>query len=132
MRWKPCPRVYTQLHRPTRRPTRRDFLLRQRNAADAGPRQRPASPVHPFYFCYIHDTGRIRFGCGNARQTLAVFEAAAVGEIAPITELCDLFDRETLQGQDMSLYDRLLNDVIAHIRQTHNREQTAGLAVGRC
>ena len=55
------------------------FFLRQRNAASAGPRQRPASPVHPFYFCYIRDNGSIRFGCGNARQTLAVYEAAATG-----------------------------------------------------
>ena len=106
------------------------FFLRQRNAADAGPRQRPGSPVHPFYFCYIHDNGSIRFGCGNARQTLAVFEAAAVGENAPITELCDHFDRETPQGRDMSLYDRLLNDVIAHIRQTHNSAQIEGLRSG--
>ena len=104
------------------------FCLRQRNAA-AGPRQRPASPVHPFYFCYIHDSDSIRFGCGNARQTLAVFEAAAVGKTAPITELCDRFDRETQQGRDMSLYDKLLNDVIAHLRQTHNREQAAGLGL---
>ena len=85
--------------------------------------------MHPFYFCYIQDGGNIRFGCGNARQTLAVFESAAVGETAPIIELCDRFDRETQQGRDMSLYDKLLSDVVAHIRQTHNREQTAGLGL---
>ena len=106
------------------------FFLRQRNAADAGPRQRPASPVHPFYFCYIQDNGSIRFGCGNARQTLAVFEAAATGITAPITELCDRFDQETKQARDMSLYDKLLNDVIAHIRQTHNSAQIEGLRSG--
>jgi HKD family nuclease len=106
------------------------FFLRQRNAADASSRQRPGSPVHPFYFCYIQDTGNIRFGCGNARQTLAVFEAAAVGKTAPITELCDRFDRETQQGRDMLLYDKLLNDVIAHIRQTHNSAQIEGLRTG--
>ena len=106
------------------------FFLRQRNAAQAGPRQRPASPVHPFYFCYIQDNGNIRFGCGNARQTLAVYEAAATGITAPITELCDRFDRETQRGRDMSLYDKLLNDVIAHIRQTHNSAQIEGLRTG--
>ena len=58
-----------------------------------------------------------------------MFEATATGITAPITELCDSFDRETRQGRDMSLYDKLLNDVIAHIRQTHNREQTAGLGL---
>ena len=105
------------------------FFLRQRNAAQASTLQRPASPVHPFYFCYIQDDSHIRFGCGNARQTLAVFEAAASGKTAPITELCDDFDRETQHGRDMSLYDKLLSDVIAHIRQTHNREQTTGLGL---
>ena len=105
------------------------FFLRQRNAASAGPRQRTASPVHPFYFCYIQNNSNIRFGCGNARQALAVFEAAATGIAAPINELCDRFDRETQHGRDMSLYDKLLNDVITHIRQTHNREQTAGLGL---
>ena len=105
------------------------FFLRQRNTSDAGPRQRLASPVHPFYFCYIHDNGNIRFGCGNARQALAVFDAATAGKTSPITELCDRFDRETDQGQDMTHYDKLLVDTIAHIRQTHNREQTAGLGL---
>ena len=105
------------------------FCLRQRNATEAGPRQRLASPVHPFYLVYIHENGNVRFGCGNARQTLAVFEAAAAGKATVITELCDQFDQETQQGQDMSLYENLLNHVIAHIRQTHNREQTVGLGL---
>ena len=106
------------------------FFLRQRNAGDAGSRQRPASPVHPFYFTYIHDSGNIRFGCGNARQTLAVFEAAATGQTAPITELCDRFDQETKQGRDMAQYEKLLNDVIAHIRQAHGNTQAHQLSIG--
>ena len=106
------------------------FFLRQRNAGDAGSRQRPASPVHPFYFAYIHDSGNIRFGCGNARQTLAVFEAAATGQTAPITELCDRFDQETKQGRDMAQYEKLLNDVIAHIRQAHGNTQAHQLSIG--
>ena len=67
------------------------FFLRQRNVGNAGSRQRPSSLVHPFYFAYIHNGGNIRFGCGNARQTLAVFEAAVAGQTSPITELCDRF-----------------------------------------
>ena len=106
------------------------FFLRQRNVGDAGSRQRPASPVHPFYFAYIHDSGNIRFGCGNARQTLAVFEAAAAGQTAPITELCDRFDQETKQGRDMAQYEKLLNDVIAHIRQAHANTQAHQLSIG--
>ena len=106
------------------------FFLRQRNAAEAATGQRPASPRHPFYFCYIQFDGRIRFGCGNLRQILEAFQAAAVGKTAPITALCDQFDRETKQGQDMSLYNKLVNDAIAHIRQAHNATQIEGLRSG--
>ncbi len=107
------------------------FCLRQRNAGDVGSRQRAASPVHPFYFVYLHDNGNIRYGCATARQALAVFDAATAGETAPITELCDRFDRETDQGRDMARYDKLLTDAIAHIRQAHGATQTRGLGSGR-
>ena len=107
------------------------FCLRQRNAGDVGSRQRAASPVHPFYFVYLHDNGNIRYGCANARQALAVFDAATAGETAPITELCDRFDHETDQGRDMSRYDKLLTAAIAHIRQAHGTTQTRGLGSGR-
>ncbi len=106
------------------------FCLRQRNAGDADARRRAASPVHPFYFVYLHDDGRIRYGCGNARQALTVFEAAAAGRTAVITQLCDRFDRETAQGRDMSRYDQLLDDALAHIRQSHAATQAQGLRLG--
>ena len=115
------------------------FCLRQRNAGpDAGAaadptaaaRRRTASPRHPFYFVYILDDGVIRLGCANLPQTLAVFEAAAAGQTAPITALCDRFDRETEQGRNMAFYDRLLTDAIAHIVQAHAGAQLEGLALG--
>ena len=116
------------------------FCLRQRNAgpaadaanpapADAAHR-RTASPRHPFYFVYILDDGAIRFGCANLPQTLAVFEAAAAGQTAPITALCDRFDRETEQGRNMAPYERLLTGAIAHIIQAHASAQLDGLALG--
>ena len=105
------------------------FFLRRRNAA-TGPRRQAASPVHPFYFTYIQNDGTVRFGCGNARQTLAVFEAAAAGKTQALTTLCDQFDRETDQGRDMAFYNKLLTETVAHISRSHSRVQTAGLGIG--
>ena len=120
------------------------FCLKQRNAgdADAGTggnagrganadsRRQVASPRHPFYFVYILDSGAIRFGCANLVQTLAVFEAAAAGRTAPLTALCDRFDRETEQGRNMAHYDQLLNDAVAHIAQSSAGAQLGGLGMG--
>ena len=105
------------------------FLLRQVNAA-TGARQSTASPVHPFYLVYIKDDGTIRFGCSNTRQALQAFERAAAGEPRPIAKLCDWFDRETNQGNDMKHYDGLLNSVIAHIRQALASTAIAGIGQG--
>ena len=105
------------------------FFLRQRNAS-ADRRQRPASPVHPYYLVYIHDDGAIRFGCGSAQQILGVFDSATMGKTSAITDLCDRFDSETDQGRDMSRYDRLLNDVVSHIRQSHTGSQIRQLRMG--
>ena len=62
------------------------FLLRQRNAA-MDVRQKPVSPIHPFYAVYIQADGHIRYGCANTRQVLNVFESAAAGKTEPITPL---------------------------------------------
>lgn len=94
------------------------FMLRQRNADPPEANRRYASPLHPRYLVYIKDDGSIRFGCANARQVLHAFEAAALGRTAPIQELCDEFDRDTKQGQEMERYNALLNDVLAHVRQS--------------
>ena len=106
------------------------FFLRQRNTAKLDSRRRAASPVHPFYLVYLRDDGNIRYGCANARQALGVFEASAAGHAAPITELCDRFDRETAQGKDMAVYDKLLTGALAHIRQSHAATQAQGLRAG--
>ena len=95
------------------------FFLRQRNAANNESGQQFSSPVHPYYFVYIQDNGAIRYGCTNVRHILAVFEATAAGKSLPIVQLCDRFDRETDLGRNMSHYDRLLDDSIAHIRQSY-------------
>ena len=106
------------------------FFLRQRNvSSDASEYCRLASPVHPFHFVYIQDNGNIRHGCLNVRQILEVFQATAIGKTKPIAELCNHFDQKTNYGQNMVLYDKMLNDAIAHIRQTYNQEQTKGLGL---
>ena len=102
------------------------FFLRLRTA-DSDPRQQTASPVHPYYATYIRDDGHIRFGCGNAAQILSLFESVAADRTDVNLRLCDLFDRETDHGRNMVAYDKLLQDCIAGIRQSHDRKQAAGL-----
>ena len=104
------------------------FFLRQRNAS-TDQREKRASPVHPYYAVYVRDNGHIRYGCGHARQVLELFESVALGKTAPLQKLCDQFDRETQNGQDMARYDELLNAVIAHIGGADNAAQIRQLGI---
>lgn len=107
------------------------FFLRQLNANTAPkPRQRIASPIHPFYAVHIGYDGYIRFGCANARQVLEAFEAATAGKTDAILSLCDRFNAETDNGRNMKRYDALLNAVLAHIAQVNRSVQAGGLGLG--
>ena len=104
------------------------FLLRQRDAS-ADKREKVASPVHPYYAVYVRDSGDIRYGCANAKQVLELFESVAVGKTEPLQKLCDQFDGETQNGQDMARYDQLLNAVIAHIGGANKSTQVQNLGL---
>ena len=83
------------------------FFLRQTNANPETP-DKTTSPVAPHYAVYVRDDGTIRHGCANAQQILDIFEAAAVGKTEPIQEMCNLFNMETDNGQQMERYDALI------------------------
>ena len=106
------------------------FFLRQLNTSD-NQQKNVASPVHPYYFVYIRESGNIRYGCANAKQILSVLEGVSVGKTTPLLHLCQQFDGETRQGQDMSLYDKLVTNAISHIRQAHSRAQARGAQTSR-
>ena len=101
------------------------FFLRRRNSTN-DKREKMASPIHPYYLAYIRNNGEIRYGCGNAGQVLELFESVAIGKFEPIQGLCDQFDHDTQNGEDMARYDKLLNIVFDEIgranKRTHIRE----------
>ena len=105
------------------------FFLRQRNAG-TDKREKTASPIHPFQAVYIRNTGDVRYGCGNTRQVLDLFESSTVGKTGALQQLCDQFDRQTDNGRDMALYNRLLDAVILHIDKVHRGVQTRNLGIG--
>ena len=104
------------------------FFLRHQNASTDNQRK-TASPIHPFYTVYIRNNGDIRYGCGNTRQALDLFESAAVGKTQPLQDLCIQFDIETHNGENMGRYNELLKTVIHHINMAHTTTQTNSMGL---
>ena len=102
------------------------WLLRQRNATTRRNARVP-SPVHPHYLVYIRNNRDIRIGCANTKRALELFEEAAVGNSEPLMNLCDQFDNEISNGNDMSTYNDLLDVVVRHINRRHTSTQARNI-----
>ena len=87
--------------------------------ANALPGTTSPSPVFPCYLVYVMANGQIRYGCANAERILKLFEDACYNRPEPLQALCDQFDEETQLGRNMEVYNKLLRESLAHVRQEH-------------
>ena len=114
------------------------FCLRHRTASlkpsDASRHTRDSSklnPLAPYYLVYIHDDGTVRFSFAQPKETMLLLRDLAAGEPVAFKMLCDLFDKRTQGGADMSHFDGLLYKTLASIEHTFQRRAAASLLSGR-
>ncbi len=106
------------------------FCLRHKNQ----PQEKASSNVNPlgaYYLLYIRDDGTVRFNFTHAKNTLTLFQKLCAGQVEPYKELCDLFDRETENGENMAVYNDLLGKAVKSITGTFKKRVAAGLTAGR-
>lgn len=90
------------------------FVLKRKNSGISKD-EKTASPIHPFYITHIDFQGKVSIGCTNARKVLELFHSSTLGQNNALQKLCDWFDVETSQGQEMFKYSNLLKRVVEHI-----------------
>lgn len=115
------------------------FCLRHRTAAAE---RQPASPgrpsdsarlnpLSPYYLVYVHDDGTVRYSFAQPKETMLLMRDLAAGEASVFEKLCDLFDRRTSDGADMTQYDGLLKKALASIEHVFQRRASSALLSGR-
>ena len=105
------------------------FFLQQLNLP-TDKDKKTSNPIYPYYTVYIRKNGDIRYGCANTKQVLDLFETSAIGKSDPLENLCLQFDQETQHGENMEVYNKLLNTVIAHITKSHQKTQSKSIGRG--
>jgi hypothetical protein len=75
--------------------------------------------------------GTVRFSFAQPKQILEILRLLCAGKAAAYEALCQLFDTETNNGADMSLYNKLLTAAVAAIAKTFQKRVAAGLQSGR-
>lgn len=82
------------------------------------------NPLQPYFLVYIRDDGQVRFNYTNAKHILEIYRLMCSGKSQPFEELCDLFNTETKQGEDMKQYTELLMKAIDEISRVFNKRSS--------
>ncbi len=89
------------------------------------------NPLHPYYLVYVQDDGAIRYRYGHARIILEIFRVLCQRVKVPFEELCNIFNKETGNGEDMNRESKLLQEAIASIRSTLKKNNFSQLTSGK-
>jgi SNF2 family DNA or RNA helicase len=104
------------------------YCLKQRIDASGN---EAVNPLQPYFLVYIRDDGEVRYNFTAPKQILEIFRALCQGREEPYAALCELFDAETQNGQDMSRYSALLDKAVAAIAAQFSRKNAGNLFTGR-
>ncbi|MBU1011229.1 MAG: DEAD/DEAH box helicase family protein [Bacteroidetes bacterium] len=82
------------------------------------------NPLQPYFLVYIRDDGQVRFNYTNAKQILEIYRLMCSGKVQPFEELCDLFNTETQNGENMDLYTELIKKAVSEISRVFNKRSS--------
>lgn len=68
--------------------------------------------LHPYYLVYVARDGEVVVNHGEAKKLLDLVRASCKGQNEPIAQVCRLFNLQTDEGRDMSVYSDLLGAAI--------------------
>jgi hypothetical protein len=89
------------------------------------------NPLQPYFLVYVRGDGIVRYTFAQPKQILEIYRVLCAGKATPYEALCNLFDAETKNGSDMSLYNELLEKAVESIVHTFKKRALTGLLSGR-
>jgi len=94
------------------------YCLKQKGDTDGN---EEVNPLQPYFLVYIFENGQVRFNYTNAKQILEIYRLMCAGNRQAYETLCDLFNEETQQGENMNQYTELLKQAIEEISRVFNK-----------
>jgi SNF2 family DNA or RNA helicase len=89
------------------------------------------NPLQPYFLVYVRENKEVRLTFAQPKQILEIYQLLCAGCTVPYEELCNLFDRETNNGSDMSLYNDLLKRAVDSIAGIYNKRLIGNLLSSR-
>ena len=94
------------------------FCLKQKGNTEGNEQ---LNPLQPYFLVYVRDDGTVRFNYTSAKQILEIARLMCSGCNKPYEKLCELFDTETNNGENMEKYADLLRKAVNEIIQIFSK-----------
>lgn len=104
------------------------YCLKQQQEAKSN---EAVNALQPYFLVYIRDNGEVRYNFTAPKQILEIFRAVCQGQEQPYAKLCELFDAQTQNGEQMEQYSDLLEKAVAAIASQFAKKSTGNLFAGR-
>ena len=98
------------------------FCLKQVIAEDNNREGEKLNLIHPYYLVYVTDDEVVSIGFTNPKRILERFSQLCVGKTTTDTDLCDKFNEDTNNGNDITIYQILLDAALESIRAEYIRK----------
>ncbi|MEG4580232.1 helicase-related protein [Microcoleus sp. MON1_C5] len=89
------------------------------------------NPLQPYFLVYVRENKEVRLTFAQPKQILEIYQLLCAGCCVPYQELCNLFDRQTNNGFDMTLYNDLLQRAVDSIAGIYNKRLIGNLLSSR-
>jgi SNF2 family DNA or RNA helicase len=104
------------------------YCLKQRGDTSGN---ETVNPLQPYFLVYVWDDGTVRYTFAQPKQLLDILRVLCFEKTVPYEALCNLFDRETHDGSDMSRYSDLLSKAVNSIAHTFRKRVVSSLLSSR-
>lgn len=94
------------------------FCLKQKGDSSGS---EVVNPLQPYFLVYIRNDKVVRFTFAQPKQILEMFRLLCVDKMQAYDSLCDLFDKQTNNGADMSSYNDLLQGAVDSITRNFKK-----------
>jgi SNF2 family DNA or RNA helicase len=100
------------------------FCLRQKGDTSGN---EMVNPLQPYFLVYIREDRVVRFTFAQPKQILEIFRLLCRDKTQAYQSLCLLFDKQTNHGENMSVYNDLLQGAVDSITRTFQKRLASNL-----
>jgi hypothetical protein len=104
------------------------YCLRQKGDSSGSD---TVNPLQPYFLVYVQNDGSVRFNFAQPKQILEMYQILCTGKTTPYEELCNLFNQQSHNGNELTLYNDLLKKSMISIENTFRKRSLRDLKIDR-